>query len=138
MYKIHSLQDELQTFASSIHLYATNEFVTLHNKTMLKKLNITIACYYAEQRKQLPSANQEDEKLTSKVLLCIGQQVILPRNLWVEAGLLKGSLGKVAAIFYGAGSWPLELPSFVFLFISFTTKVHLGMFQIQNMSQSPL
>lgn len=76
-------------------------------------MNMQISRCYAQQRKQIPFGTQEDEQLASKVLLCVGQQVILISNLWVEAGLINGSLGKVVAISYVSGSRLPELPSFV-------------------------
>ena len=48
-----------------------------------------------------------------KVLLAIGQQVMLTDNLWVQARLVNDSLGKVIDIVYKSNEQPPTLPSFV-------------------------
>jgi len=80
---------------------------------MLQKLNIPIACSYAEQTKLKGPGTHEDEQLDAKVLLCIGQQVILTSNLWVETSLVNGALGKFISILYAMHSKPPDLPFFV-------------------------
>ena len=85
----------------------------MHNKTMLKTLNQPIARFYATQRKEFRGNNVEDEQLAAKILLCIGQRVILTSNLWIEAGLVNGAVGTVRALLYALASKPPELPSFV-------------------------
>ena len=93
-----------------MHLYATNEVVDMHNKTMLKTLNQPVARSYAIQRKKFRGNKLEDEQLATKILLCIGQRVILTSNLWIEAGLVIGALGTVRALVYAPTSKPPELP----------------------------
>ena len=49
--KTNLLEAEVESFSNSMHLYATNEVVALHNKSMLKTLNQLVArCYAAEKR----------------------------------------------------------------------------------------
>lgn len=105
--------EEQCTFEESMHLYAINNSVILHNKKMLKKLNIPVALCSAEQQRQRTPTTTEDEHLPAKVLLCNEQKVMLTSNLWVHAGLVNGALGKVISIFYSIGSKPPELPSFM-------------------------
>ena len=97
----------------SIHLYPTNSYVALHNKHMLKQLNMPIAHFFAEQRNKHAHQSIDDKHLPLKVLLAIGQQVMLTANLWVQEGLVNGSLGKFIDIVYNTNEQPLVLPSFV-------------------------
>ena len=101
------------SFEQSIHLYPTNSSVALHNKHMLKQLNMSIAHCFAKQRKKHTHQYIDDEQLPLKVLLAIGQQVMLTANLWVQAGLVNGSLGKFIDIVYNSNEQLPTLPSFV-------------------------
>ncbi|XP_059064840.1 uncharacterized protein LOC131856900 [Cryptomeria japonica] len=104
---------EQSLFLSSTHLFATNEMVSLHNKRMLLSLAKPIALSTAEQLKGITCSNPNEEQLESKILLCIGQEVMLSANLWVETGLVNGALGQVKEIVYNGGERPPELPLFV-------------------------
>ena len=72
-----------------------------------------IAHCFVEQRNKHVQVSIDNEQLPLKVLLAIGQQVILTSNLWVQAGLVNDSLGKVIGIVYNSNEQPPNLPSFV-------------------------
>lgn len=62
--------DEQQDFENAMHLYPTNLVVTLHNKQMLKKLNMPIAQFYIKKRNHYPiGTHEEDEQLDVKILI---------------------------------------------------------------------
>ncbi|XP_059064929.1 uncharacterized protein LOC131856976 [Cryptomeria japonica] len=104
---------EQSIFLSSTHLFATNEMVSLHNKRMLLSMAKPIALSIAEQLRGFTCSNLDEEQLECKNLLCIGQEVMLSANLWVETGLVNGALGQVKEIVYNGGEIPPELPLFV-------------------------
>ena len=79
---------------------------------MLKHLNMPIAHYLAEQRNTHIRQSIDDEQFPLEVLLAIGQQVMLTDNLWVQAGLVKISLGKFIDIVYNSNEQPPSLPYF--------------------------
>ena len=101
------------SFEQSTHLYATNSSIVPHNKHMLKHLNMPIAHCFAEQRNKHVCQSIDDEQFQLKVLLVIGQEVMLTTNLWVQARLVNDSLGKVIDIVYNSNEQPPSLPSFV-------------------------
>ena len=80
---------------------------------MLKQLNMPIAHCFAEQRNQNSHQSIDDEQLPLKVILAVGQQTMLTVNLWVQAGLVNSSLGKVIHIVYRSNEKPPTFPSFV-------------------------
>ena len=104
---------ENSLFEESIHLYPTNNSVALHNKHMLKQLNMPIAHCFVEQRNKHAHRSIDDKQFPLKVLLVIGQQVMLNANLWVQAGLVNDSLGKVIDIVHNSNEQPPTLPSFI-------------------------
>ena len=81
---------------------------------MLKQLNMAIAHCFTEQRNKHGQGSIDDKQFPLKVLLSIGQQVMLTTNLWVQAGLVNDSLGKFIDIVYNINEQPPTLPSFVF------------------------
>ncbi|XP_057852643.2 uncharacterized protein LOC131062916 [Cryptomeria japonica] len=104
---------EQSIFLSSTHLFATNEMVSLHNKRMLLSMGKPIALSTVEQLRGFTCTIPDEEQLESKIPLCIGQEVMLSVNLWVETRLVNGALGQVKEIVYNGGEIPLELPLFV-------------------------
>ena len=112
------------SFEQSTHLYATNRYVSMQNKHMLKHLNMPIAHCLAEQSKIHIRQSIDDEQLPLEVLLAIGQQVMLTTNLWLGVGLVNDSLGKVIDIVYNSNKQPPSLP---LLSNSSTTKDPYGM-----------
>jgi len=103
---------ERSSFESSIHLFPTNNLVSLHNRRMLKSLNNPIVRCVADYTRRTNSFANDDDQLEREILLCHGQQVMLTCNLWVEAGLVNGALGYVENILYFPGSKPPQLPMY--------------------------
>jgi ATP-dependent exoDNAse (exonuclease V) alpha subunit len=104
---------EQKEFDQEIHLFATNELVCLHNRKRLKALHVPIALCVALCTQRQSSEPDNDDQLPQEVLLCKSQRVMLTSNLWIEAGLVNGSLGEVKDIVYPLGSRPPQLPAYV-------------------------
>lgn len=63
-------------FLSTIHLFATNELVLLHNKHMLLSLATPIALSTAKQLRGSTYTNPDEEQLQAWIFLSIGQEVM--------------------------------------------------------------
>ena len=107
------MHEEQHTFQDSMHLYETNISFSLHDKTMLKKLNMQLALYSVEKQRQQAFTTYEEEQLDAKVLLCNEKNVMLTYNLWVHARLVNGALGTMISLFYAPDSKPPKYSSFV-------------------------
>jgi ATP-dependent DNA helicase PIF1 len=104
---------ECKSFDADIHLFATNILVSQHNRQMLKSLNKPIACNITKCLSHGVSKEDDAHQLDQKILLCIGQRVMLTCNLWIQVGLVNGALGMVTQISYTEGSGPPNLPTYV-------------------------
>jgi len=106
-------EEEICSFHDSMHLFPINAQTMVHNKQMMKSLNTPIARSIAEDDNTYSSVSSKDEQLERIVLLCNGEKVMLTSNLWVSAGLVNGSLGKIVTIFYKESTAPPQIPTFV-------------------------
>ncbi|XP_059074747.1 uncharacterized protein LOC131874842 [Cryptomeria japonica] len=100
-------------FNSSIHLFATNESARLHNRKILKELNLLVALSLAKVGKQTNTEYDNNEQLPLEVLLSINQQMMLIANLWIEVGLVNGAIGLIKTIVYENNTKPPDLPKYV-------------------------
>ncbi|XP_059076743.1 uncharacterized protein LOC131876007 [Cryptomeria japonica] len=105
--------DHNKHFDNSIHLFAKNASVKHHNTKMLKQLHLPIARCLAQVPKQMNIAYDNDEQLPSELLLSLNEQVMLISNLWIQVGLVNGSLGQIKSIVYDTDSKPPDLPKYV-------------------------
>ncbi|XP_057839898.2 uncharacterized protein LOC131049832 [Cryptomeria japonica] len=80
---------------------------------MLKALNLPIALSIAHIAQQTNSEYDNNDQLPLELLLCENQQVMLLANLWIEVGLVNGSIGLVKNIIYELNTKPPDLPNFV-------------------------
>lgn len=126
---------EMILFHSAVHLFPTNDLVTLHNTQKLESLNTPIARYVAEHKRRAEITDVDDDQLEHEVLLCPTQHVMLTYNLWVEAGLVNGALCYIQQIYYRPGTNPPQ-------FQMFTTVLfnnHIGVpFDINNLNIVPI
>lgn len=93
-------------FDNSIHLFVTNASAKHHNTKMLKQLYLPIARCVAQVPRQTNIGYDNYEQLPSKILLSLNEQVMLISNLWIQAGLVNGSLGQIKSIVYDTNSNP--------------------------------
>lgn len=82
-------------------------------------------------------SNPNEERLQAKILLSIGQEVMLCSNLWVEIGLVNGSLGQIKSIVYNDGEKPPQLLLFVVVWISNITLAQFGIITTQKYPYNP-
>lgn len=80
---------------------------------MLKQLHLPVARCLAQLPRQTSIANDNDEQLPSEILLSLDEQVMLIANLWIQAGLVNGSLGQIKSIVYDIDSKPSDLPKYI-------------------------
>ena len=76
-------------------------------------MNLPIALCLAKVVGPRSNDHNEDDQLQQELLLCIGQQIMSTKNLWIQVGLVNRELGQIIAIIYNINSKPLELPKYV-------------------------
>lgn len=103
---------DLTPFHSALHLHPTTEAVVEHNISKLHASGQPVATIKAVHTGANASKASPDDAGGLHPIICMAQgaRVMLTSNLWVEAGLVNGSMGTVAAICYRSGEAPPSLP----------------------------
>ena len=108
-------------FDSAVHLYPTKKKVAEYNLRKLSELHCRtnpVAMIPAKHSPNVASAKNADTEqaggLRKMVYLARDARVMLTVNIWVDAGLVNGSVGTVVDIVYsGDKRSPHDLPDFV-------------------------
>ena len=103
-----------EPYRDALHLFPTIDAVAKYNVTKLHQNNQPIAKINAVHKGLNANKASIDDAggLEPIIHLAHGARVMLISNLWVEAGLVNGSMGTVQAICYPTGC-PPSLPTAV-------------------------
>ncbi|XP_074596306.1 ATP-dependent DNA helicase Pif1-like [Brevipalpus obovatus] len=108
-------QYERERFTDAIQLFCQNKQVLESNRSYLSSLEHPVARIQSENRPDVATAESEDILLGLPYVLniAIGCRVMLRTNVWVEGGLVNGSLGTVRKIVFEEGTQPPALPLYI-------------------------
>lgn len=104
-----------ENFEKAVHLLPTNQAVDSKNNDFLTKTRNPVARIVSSNQPDIASAAREDQSIGIPAVLnlSVGCRVMLRVNLWVEGGLVNGSLGTVRKIIFAEGDLPPSLPLYV-------------------------
>jgi ATP-dependent DNA helicase PIF1 len=124
-----------EEFASSLRLFATKQEVFEYNYSTLQDMkdnegqSIPVAKIMAKHNNKTAKKGKADDAdgMHQVLYLAKGAKVMLRSNLWVEKGLVNGTVGEVMDIVYEPDSEvPLAFPSFIMCKFSSYTGVGIG------------
>lgn len=102
-------------FEQATRLFPTRQQVNEYNSTQLINLKQPIAVIHAvHNHAKAKDASSNDAGGLERILsVAVNARVMLRANLWVDAGLVNGSIGTVCQIVYLTSSGPPALPDFL-------------------------
>ncbi|KAL7297052.1 hypothetical protein TKK_0009478 [Trichogramma kaykai] len=134
-----SLLDETEKrrFDGAIHLIPTNDLVRQKNECCLRELGTPVLCINAQINGDVHKVNDDYCGLAPSLYLAIGCRVMLTQNMWVNGGLVNGSMGTVRAILYEENVSPPNLPSYVIIQFPLYHGpfIHDNLFPIKHLSR---
>jgi hypothetical protein len=106
--------EQVQDFNAATRLFPIRDSVCEYNLQKLAELaNPTAIIHSVHNKPAAATANANTAcGLERNICLAVGAKIMLRVNLWVEKGLVNGSIGTVLRIIY-TGQGPPSLPAFV-------------------------
>lgn len=113
---------DMSLFSNALHLRPTQESVMDHNVAQHRAGGEPIATINAVHSGPGASTAPADDAGGLEKALCLARsaRVMLTSNLWIEVGLVNGSMGTVHAICYQSGGPPHHPLSVMVLFDSYS------------------
>lgn len=109
--------EEVRSFDDALRVYPRNSQVNDYNLTHLEGLNLP--CYQAVADNTGPKASEVEAadagNLHKKIPLVIGARVMLTENIWIDKGLVNGSIGTIYDFAWRTGADTTTQPPSVVL-----------------------
>ena len=101
--------ERIAEFNNAIWIYPLKKDVRQENLVKLEQLNSPVCyCPAIDNFKPAVSDDEEQENLLVLLQLAVGSRVMLRHNLWVNGGLVNGSVGTVTGFRFAPGKYSPE------------------------------